>query len=67
MNLHEHLRNARIEAGISQQELAERMQVYQKDISRWERGERTPSLEAFAKLCRKLHVSADIMLGLREE
>lgn len=37
----ENIRKARKAAGVSQKELAERLQVYQKDISRWENGERT--------------------------
>lgn len=59
------IRKARKAAGVSQKELAERLQVYQKDISRWENGERTPTLEVFAKICRELNVSADEMLGLK--
>nr|UVY12769.1 MAG: helix-turn-helix domain protein [Bacteriophage sp.] len=61
----ENIRKARKAAGVSQKELAERLQVYQKDISRWENGERTPTLEVFAKICRELNVSADEMLGLK--
>ena len=40
------IRKARKAAGVSQKELAERLQVYQKDISRWENGERTPTMVA---------------------
>lgn len=61
----ENIRKARKAAGVSQKELAERLQVYQKDISRWENGERTPTLEAFTKICRELNVSADEMLELK--
>lgn len=61
----ENIRKARKAAGVSQKELAERLQVYQKDISRWENGERTPTLEAFTKICRELNASADEMLGLK--
>ena len=35
MNLGENIRKARKAAGVSQSELAERLQVHQKDISRW--------------------------------
>lgn len=61
----ENIRKARKAACVSQKELAERLQVYQKDISRWENGERTPTLEAFTKICRELNVSADEMLELK--
>lgn len=65
MEIGEKLKQARKAAGVSQKELAERLQVYQKDISRWENGERTPSLETFAQICRELKVSADEMLELK--
>ena len=62
----ENIRKARKAAGVSQKELAERLQVYQKDISRWENGERTPTMEVFTKICRELNASADEILELRE-
>ena len=39
MNLGENIKKARKAAGVTQKELAERLQVYQKDISRWENNE----------------------------
>ena len=65
MNLGENIRKARKAAGVSQSELAERLQVYQKDISRWENGERTPTMEVFTKICRELNASADEILELK--
>lgn len=64
MSFPENLQKARKAAGVSQKELAERLQVYQKDISRWEHGERTPSVEVFAKICKVLGASADEILEL---
>lgn len=64
MSIHENLKKARKDAGLTQKELAECLNVYQKDISRWENGERTPSLEMFAKICAELDVSADEILEL---
>lgn len=64
MNFPGNLQKARKKAGISQKELAEQLQVYQKDISRWEHGERTPSVEVFAKMCKALGASADDILEL---
>lgn len=65
MSLGENIRKARKAAGVTQKELAERLQVYPKDISRWENGERTPSVQAFAKICRELNASADEILELK--
>jgi transcriptional regulator with XRE-family HTH domain len=66
MNLGESLKTARKAAGMTQKELADRLQVYQKDISRWENGERTPSIETFAKICEELGDSADVILELKK-
>lgn len=65
MGFTENLKKARKTAGVSQKELAERLQVYQKDISRWENGERTPSVEVFTRICKELGASADEILGLK--
>lgn len=69
MNIHENIKKARKAAGVTQKELAEAVGVYQKDISRWENGERTPSVEAIAGICKALKVSADILLetGIKDE
>jgi transcriptional regulator with XRE-family HTH domain len=64
MNLGENIKKARKAAGVTQKELAERLQVYPKDISRWENGERTPSAIALGKICRELNASADEILEL---
>ncbi len=65
MSIGDNIRTARKKAGISQKELAERLSVYQKDISRWENGERTPTLEVFTNICRELGASADDILELK--
>ena len=51
MNLGENIKKARKAAGVTQKELAERLQVYQKDISRWENNELTPNAITLAKIC----------------
>ena len=64
MNLGENIKKARKTAGVTQKELAERLQVYPKDISRWENGAHAPTLEMFIKICRELNASADEILEL---
>lgn len=64
MKLGENLKKARAAAGITQKELAEKLGVYPKDISRWENEERTPSAIALAKICKELGASADEILEL---
>ena len=65
VNLGENLKKARKTAGVTQKELAEQLDVYQKDISRWETGEREPSAMALAEICRILKASADDILELK--
>lgn len=65
MNLGENIKTARKAAGVTQKELAERLQVYQKDISRWENNELTPNTITLAKICRELNASADEILELK--
>lgn len=67
MNLGENIKKARKSAGVTQKELAERVGAYQKDVSRWETGEVTPSVESLADICRALKVSADHILELDGE
>lgn len=61
----ENIRAARKKAGVSQKELAERLQVHQKDISRWENGAHIPTVEMLIKICRELNASADEILELK--
>lgn len=69
MNLGENIKKARKAAGVTQKQLAERMGVYQKDVSRWENGEHAPSIELLAGICKALKVSADTLLetGIKDE
>ena len=64
MNLGENIREARKAAGVTQKELAEYLDVYQEDISRWENGEQIPNAITFAKICKALGASADKILEL---
>lgn len=66
MNLGENIKTARKAAGVTQKELAERLQVYQKDISRWENNELTPNAITLAKICRELNASADEILDMKK-
>lgn len=66
MSIGENIRKIRKEAGVSQAELADRLQVRQKDISRWESGVHVPTLEMFTKICKELNVSADEILELKK-
>ena len=67
MNLGENIKEARKTAGVSQIVLAEKIGVTQKDVSRWERNERTPNTITFGQICRVLGASADEILELNDK
>lgn len=64
MNLGENIKTARKTAGITQKQLAEKMGVYQKDVSRWENNEHAPTTELLAGICKALNTSADTLLEI---
>jgi len=49
---------------LTQEELAEKLNMTQRKISRMETGETEPSLEDIRTICRYFNVSADWLLGL---
>jgi transcriptional regulator with XRE-family HTH domain len=55
------LREARLRAGLTQAELAERLGMARSQISRYERGDVVPSLEALRRLIR----ACGLELGFR--
>ena len=57
------LKIARILAGMSQQDLAEKLKVTNHTISRWERGSNEPNLDTLKMLATILKVSTDYLLG----
>lgn len=65
MSLGANIKKARIAAGLKQRELAERLQVYQKDVSRWESDTLTPNAITLGRICKALGASADEILELK--
>ena len=51
-------------SGMSQKELALKLNVDPSNITNWKQGTNFPSLEMFYRLCQVLDVSADYLLGL---
>lgn len=58
------LRNLRLEAGMTQAELAQRLNITKAVISYYELHERCPSPEVLIKLASIFHVSTDYLLGI---
>ena len=62
----ERLKELRIQNKLGQAELAERCNVKQSCISKWERGITLPDAEMIVTLCEILHESADYLLGIKD-
>ena len=66
INFSKRLRQLRIEEGLKQCELAERIGTTQRKISYLEAGHTEPDLATLWKLCDYFDVSADYLLGRKE-
>lgn len=63
----EKLRALRHENKMTQQQLADRVELVKSSISAYEQGAKYPSIEVLIKLCIVFHVSADYLLGLSDD
>ncbi len=66
-NFGKRVKELRENAGLTQQQLAERIWVSKSAISNYELYERNPSPEILIKLARVFHVSTDYLLGVDDE
>lgn len=57
------IQELRQEKNMSQKELAEKINVSDVAVSRWERGTRIPSAESLLLLANFFNISADYLLG----
>lgn len=67
MPFHEALRRARIEKGLSQQQLAEAMNVDRSTVTKWETGDRLPNAATLARLSSVLGSNVAELLGASDE
>lgn len=61
------LKELRQGAGLTQQQLAERIWVTKASISYYELSERDPSPEILVKIAKAFHVTTDYLLGLENK
>lgn len=61
------LKALRKERGLTQQQLADKMELVKGSISAYEQNTKYPSLDVLIKLCTFFQVSADYMLGLSDD
>lgn len=63
MTIGERIKEARLNAGITQRELSEKLGVSFVNISQWENGTRKPKYETRQKIADALGVTVDYLLG----
>lgn len=61
------IKQARKDAGLTQEKLAEKMYCKRETIAQWERGQYTPSIDALVRLCDILQCDLGYMLGEYEQ
>ena len=61
--LHENIKYYRKAQGLSQQELATRLNVVRQTVSKWEKGASVPDSETLIRLAAVLNVSVTALLG----
>ena len=61
--LSDNLRSLRKSKGLSQEELAAKLNVVRQTISKWEKGESLPPVEVFYNISKLYRVSLDYIIG----
>ena len=61
--LYENLKNLRKAKGLSQEELAQKLNVVRQTISKWEKGTSVPDSEMLIKIAEELNTSVSVLLG----
>lgn len=61
------MKKKRTELGLSQKDLAEQVEVTPPAINRFEKGEKSPSIDTLVKLAKILGVSTDYLLGTESD
>ncbi|WP_373757232.1 helix-turn-helix domain-containing protein [Streptococcus ferus] len=57
------LKSLRLEAGLTQKEIAEKFKIKQPNYQQWESGKRKPSSDTLEKFATFFNVSTDYLLG----
>lgn len=60
----EKIKSLREDAGLSQAQLARKLDVTRSSVNAWEMGLSTPTTQYVVELCKLFHVSSDYLLGL---
>ena len=63
MNLSENLKKIRKEKNLSQEELAEKLNVSRQSVSKWESGQAYPEMDKMLQLCEMFNLNIDDLLN----
>ena len=66
MELYERIALARKQAGLSQEQLGEKLGVSRQAVSKWETGQTNPDIAYIVEMCRLFGVSSDWLLGVED-
>jgi len=66
MNFNERLKEIRLKRELTQEELAQKINISSSSISLYERGDREPNLNTLINISKTLNVSTDYLLGLTD-
>lgn len=61
------LKDLRLEKGLTQKQVAIQLEISSTCYSGYEQGYREPDLKTLIKICKFFDVSADYLLGLKDE
>ena len=67
MIINARLKELRLEKGLTQKQVAEQLGISSTCYSGYEQGYREPDLKTLIKICKFFEVSADYLLGLKED
>lgn len=67
MNIGSVIRKYRKEAGLTQEEMADRLGVTAPAVNKWENGNSNPDIGLLAPIARLLRISLDTLMSFREE
>ena len=59
-------KEARKEAGLTQKQVAEKLNIYQSNVSDWENDVSRPEYEKLVELARLYEITIEDLLGVRE-
>lgn len=67
MSIGENVKKIRVDAGLTQKELGERLGITSQSIAQWETGRREPKYQSMVKIADALNVPVSSLYGISED